>query len=239
MFKERYKEILKANSLENFATDEFAGKFEALTARMLEVNEHMNLTAIRDEDGIILKHYVDSLTIADLIPENARLIDVGCGAGFPSLPLAIVRPDLRITSLDSTAKRIDYIARTAEILGLANISAIAARAEEASHDKALREAFDISCARAVARLSALSELCLPFVKVGGKFIAMKGNSDEEVAEAKGAIRKLGGRLTSNLSRDISLPCGEVNPRSIIVCEKNSPTPENYPRNWPQILKKPL
>ncbi len=239
MFRERYKEILKANNLEAFAYDELAGKFEVLTVRMLEVNGHMNLTAIRDEDGIILKHYADSLTIARLIPENSTLIDVGCGAGFPSLPLAIARPDIRITALDSTAKRIEYIKETAEILGLSNISAIAARAEEAARDKTLRESFDISCARAVARLAALSELCLPFVKVGGKFIAMKGNSGDEVAEAKGAIKKLGGRIVSDESLDISLPGGEANPRSIIECGKISHTPEIFPRNWPQILKKPL
>ena len=239
MFKERFKEILCANRLESFATDAIAERFEALTARMLEVNAHMNLTAITDEDGIILKHYTDSLIIAKLLPEGASVIDVGCGAGFPSLPLAIARPDLRITALDSTAKRINYISETAGILGLDNISAVAMRAEEAASNPLYRENFDISCARAVARFAALCELCLPLVRVGGKFIAMKGHSEDEVAEAAGAIKKLGGKLESSESYNISLPGGEENPRSAVVVKKNSLTPENYPRNWSQILKKPL
>lgn len=239
MFKNRYKEILAENSLEELATEELAERFEALTARMLEVNAHMNLTAITDEDGVILKHYVDSLKISALIPNGARVIDVGCGAGFPSLPLAIARPDLKITALDSTAKRINYISETAEILELSNISAIAGRAEELSHDSELRESFDISCARAVARLAALSELCLPYVKPGGKFIALKGHSQDEASEAVSGVKKLGGRISDSLSYNISLPEGEANPRSIVIIEKISHTVENYPRSWAQILKKPL
>lgn len=239
MFKEKYKEILRANSLEVFATDALAEKFEALTARMLEVNAHMNLTAITDEDSIILKHYADSLKAAELIPLGSSLIDVGCGAGFPSLPLALARPDLKLTALDSTAKRIAYISDTAEILGLTNISAITGRAEELSHRPELRESFDISCARAVARLSALCELCLPFVKTGGKFIALKGHSADELHEANGAIKKLGGRLKAAEDYNISLPDGEANPRSIVAIEKISQTAEIYPRNWAQIHKKPL
>ena len=238
-FCERFKEILRANSLSEFADDQLAGRFERLTLRMLEVNAHMNLTAITDADGVILKHYADSLVLAGLIPEGASIIDVGCGAGFPSLPLAIARPDLKITALDSTAKRIRYIAETAEILGLTNISVLAARAEEAARDTALRERFDISCARAVARLNALSELCLPFVKVGGSFAALKGRADGEVAEALGAFGMLGGRLISEKSYSISLPGGEENPRTLVTAEKISRTPENYPRSWSQILKKPL
>ena len=239
MFNERYKEILLSNHLEKFATDELAEKFHSLTERMLEVNEHMNLTAITDEDGVILKHYADSLVIADLIPMGASVIDVGCGAGFPSLPLAIARPDLRITALDSTAKRINYIKDTAEILGLANISAVAARAEDAASKPTMREKFDIACARAVARFGSLCELCLPFVRVGGEFIALKGHSEEELAEARGAVTKLGGKLISAESYCISLPGGEDNPRSLVRVKKNSRTPEIYPRNWSQISKKPL
>lgn len=239
MFTERFKEILTANNLGRFATDELAERFNALTDRMLEVNAHMNLTAITDEDGVILKHYADSLVIADIIPEGASVIDVGCGAGFPSLPLAIARPDLKITALDSTAKRVNYIAETAEILGLTNISAVAARAEETASKPAMREMFDISCARAVARFSALCELCLPFVRTGGEFLALKGHSEDEVSEASNAIKKLGGVLISSTSYNISLPGGENNPRSLVRVKKNSRTPEIYPRNWSQISKKPL
>lgn len=239
MFTDRYKEILTTNRLEKYALTEYAEKFQILTARMCEVNAYMNLTAITDEDGIILKHYVDSLMLSQYIPNGASVIDVGCGAGFPSLPLAIVRPDIKITALDSTAKRINYIKETAEILGLANISTLTARAETAAFDPNYRENFDISCARAVARYAALCELCIPFVKVGGKFAALKGNSNEEVNEAKTAVTKLGGKIELLENYNISLPNGEENPRSIITVKKNSPTPKNYPRNWSQISKKPL
>ncbi len=232
--------ILSQNHLQSFANEAMAEKFFTLTERMLAVNAHMNLTAITDMEGIILKHYADSLTAAPYLEEGASLIDIGCGAGFPSLPLAIARHDLHITALDSTAKRIAYIRETAEMLELSNITCMAARAEDAAFDPNLRERFDISCARAVARLNVLCELCLPFVKTGGKFIAMKANAGEELAEAKVAISKLGGRLRSaNSFALISETDGEENPRQIIVIEKISQLSQIYPRNYSQIKKKPL
>ena len=239
-FIDAFRRILTKNDLEAFTGEEIAAKFFALTERMLEVNAYMNLTAITDMDGIILKHYADSLTAAKYLPEGASLIDIGCGAGFPSLPLAIARPDLHITALDSTAKRINYIRETAEILGLSNITCIAARAEDLACDPAYRERFDISCARAVARLNVLCELCMGYVKKGGQFIAMKANAAEELEEAAGAIGKMGGRLRSADSFQlISETEAEPNPRCIAVIDKISPTPKNYPRNNAQIKKKPL
>lgn len=238
IFSDKLIALFEKNGLNSFLTDEIVEKLYRLTERMLEVNSYMNLTAITDIDGIIMKHYADSLTVAKYIPEGASVIDIGCGAGFPTLPLAIARPDLRITALDSTAKRINYISETAEMLGLSGISAVAARAEEYINNENKREAYDIACARAVARLNVLCELCLPYVKVGGKFVAMKANAAEELEEAANAIKKLGGKLifadefllTSDTASD---------PRCIVGIEKNSETPKNYPRNNSQIKKKPL
>ncbi len=241
LFLEKYPLVMKANGLDSFADAGLAEAFWRLSEHMLAVNEHMNLTAITDLDGILVKHYADSLTAAAFLPEGARIIDIGCGAGFPSLPLAIARPDLNITSVDSTAKRIRYLNETAEILGLTNITGIAARAEELSHDPAYREVFDISCARAVARLNVLSELCLPFVRTGGRFIAMKADAADEIAESDNAIRKLGGdppevHTLTLISDNASI---EPSRRTIVCVKKISKTPANYPRNHSQIKKKPL
>lgn len=237
-FSEKLASALTKNGLGEFAKDHISYSLYALTERMLTVNEYMNLTAITDIDEIILKHYVDSLMISKYIPTDASVIDVGCGAGFPSLPLAIARPDLTITALDSTAKRVNYISETAELLGVTNIIAIAARAEEAANVPSYREKFDIACARAVARLNVLSELCIPFVKVGGSFVAMKANAAEELSEAEKAIEKLGGELVSTDRFDL-VSEANAEPRCIISVKKVSQTPKNYPRNNSQIKKKPL
>lgn len=239
-FSEKLASALTKNGLGEFAVEAVSDSLYALTERMLTVNEYMNLTAITDIDEVVLKHYVDSLMISKYVPNGASVIDVGCGAGFPSLPLAIARPDLKITSLDSTAKRINYINDTAKMLGITNITAIAARAEEAANEPSYREKFDISCARAVARLNVLSELCIPFVKLGGSFVAMKANAAEELAESERAFVKLGGELVASdkfeLVSDVN---ANVEPRCIISVKKVSQTPKNYPRNNSQIKKKPL
>ncbi len=236
-FCEHYEAILKRNHLEEFASPALAERFRQLTERMLTVNEVMNLTAITEPDDVILKHYADSLTAARFIGQGSTVIDVGCGAGFPSLPLAIARPDLRITALDSTSKRIEYIRETAEILGLSNITCVCARAEDLSKTPEYREKFDVSLARAVARLNVLSELCMPYVRVGGQFLAMKANAAEELSEAGNAFRKLCGQLVR--AESFRLVSEEDNPRTIIEVKKISQTPKNYPRNNAQIKKKPL
>ena len=238
-FTQKFISIFSANFLGRFADEKTALCFQALTERMLEVNEHMNLTAITDTDGIILKHYADSLTASEYIPDGASVIDIGCGAGFPSLPLAIARPDLHITALDSTAKRINYISETAHLLGLGNITAVSGRAEELAKNLSYREKYDFACARAVARLNVLCELCLPYVKVGGHFLAMKANADEELAEAGNAISLPGGKLERAERIGLISSGGEANPRTLILIKKISPTPKNYPRNNSQISKKPL
>ncbi len=215
-------------------------KLYLLTNHMLEVNKSLNLTAIKDEKAIILQHYADSLLICDVLEQGKTIIDVGCGAGFPTLPLAIFRPDLQILALDGTAKRIEYVKQTAKLLNLENVIAVAGRAEDFANDPAYREKYDYATARAVASLPILSELCLPFVKLGGSFVAMKAQkADEESAAAKTAIQKCGGRI----SKDIRIPLKNIDNaelmRAVIVADKISPTSKEFPRHYSKISKKPL
>lgn len=238
-FKREFITSLERNSVELELSDEKIEKLYELTRIMLEVNASMNLTAITEEKAIILKHYVDSLTVSRYIPDGAKLIDVGCGAGFPCLPLAIFRPDLDITALDSTAKRIKYIDDTANKLNITNIHAVAARAEEYGKKDGYRESFDVATARAVAALPILSELCLPFVKVGGKFVSMKATQGErEVIDAKNAIKLCGGEVKSVDKLELLSEDGSES-RTIISVTKVTSTPIKYPRHYSQISKKPL
>ena len=230
--------IFKLNNIE--CTDTQACKLYALTERMLEVNKTMNLTAIKDEKAIILKHYVDSITVSEYIPQNSTVIDIGCGAGFPSLPLAIFRPDLVITALDGTAKRIAYVNETAKYLGLGNLTAISARAEELALDKSYRERFDIVTARAVAALPILCELCLPFARLGGSFIAMKSKqADDELSASGKCIEICGGGEPRKISLTLRSDNEEIEQRSLVAIEKIKETPKNYPRHYSKIAKKPL
>lgn len=211
---------------------------------LAETNKVMNLTAITDEDGVIFKHIVDSLMISPYIPSGASLVDVGCGAGFPTLPLAIMRPDLRITALDSTEKRVKYVARTAEWLGLANVRTVVGRAEELAHDAEYREAFDCATARAVAVMPMLAELTLPLVRVGGSLVAMKAkNAREELDSASAIISKLcGAKLPENIELHECELRGDIGgeelceARTIITVSKIRKTPREYPRRFSQIKK---
>lgn len=218
-----------------------------LSQRLVEVNKVMNLTAITDEDGIILRHLVDSLLISSYFEPNSRVIDVGCGAGFPSLPLAILRPDLKITALDSTEKRIRYVDETAKLLGLENVVAITARAEELAQNPEYREKFDYATARAVASLPVLCELTIPFIKLGGSLVAMKAKGAyEEFESSRSAIRQLCGAnslVSARLNETVLR--GTVNEetidenRTIITLNKLSDTPKTFPRRFAQIKKSPL
>ena len=238
-FKQELTSSLNRNSVEVDLSDDKIEKLYELTRIMLEVNASMNLTAITEEKAIILKHYVDSLTVSKYIPKNAKIIDVGCGAGFPCLPLAIFRPDLDITALDSTAKRIKYIDDTANKLNITNIHAVAARAEEYGKKNEYRESFDIATARAVAALPILSELCLPFVKVGGAFVSMKASQGErEAIDAKNAIKLCGGEIKTIDKLEL-LSDDTSESRTIISVSKIASTPAKYPRHYSQISKKPL
>ena len=210
-----------------------------LTLRMLEVNKTMNLTAITDENAVILRHYVDSLTISRQIPANANLIDVGCGAGFPTLPLAIFRPDVKVTALDGTAKRIRYVQETADMLFLANVTALAGRAEEYAQKPDFREKFDVVTARAVAALPMLSELCLGFCRVGGKMIAMKAQSAEEIKNASHCISLCGGEISEILTCSLTADGVSLEQRTLVLIDKIKNTPQKYPRHFSKISKSPL
>jgi len=200
---------------------------------LLEKNKVMNLTAITDPKAVAELHFLDCLallTVTDF--PGKRVIDVGCGAGFPGVPLKIAEPSLRLTLLDSLAKRMDWLAGTITALGV-EAECVTARAEEYAADR--REIYDIATSRAVARLNLLAELCLPFVKVGGVFLAMKGaGAKTEAGEAATAIRTLGGRV----ERIAEYPAGGAVHR-VVVVRKERPTPAAYPRRYAKIKQQPL
>ena len=206
----------------------------AYGAALLEKNQVMNLTAITDPQEVARLHYLDSLTLlrcADFF-DGARVIDVGCGAGLPGVPLKIAAPGIRLTLLDSLGKRMDWLREILPALGV-DAEVVTARAEEAVFDR--REAYDLAVSRAVARLNILCELCLPYVSVGGRFLAMKGQRlDEELDEAESAVEALGGRLLSVED----FPMGDAIHR-VAVIEKVSPTPGRYPRRYSKIKAEPL
>ncbi len=217
--------------LDNMALD----RFDYLCQRLLRWNEHVNLTAITDPDEIVIKHFVDSLTLMPYtnLEKGASVIDVGCGAGFPGLPIIIDRPDLNITFLDSVGKKLSFIKETLSNCGLLG-EVIHARAEELSHQKNYREAFDLAVSRAVAPLNILAEYCLPFVKLGGYFIAMKGAQDETELGAN-AIKTLGG----NIEQIVMLKLPNEDTRNLIIIKKISQTSAKYPRKSKKINTKPL
>lgn len=204
---------------------------------LLEWNEKINLTAITDKDEIILKHFVDCLTISKYIKENACIIDVGTGAGFPGIPLKISRKDVKIVLMDSLNKRINFLNEVIQSLKLENIETIHSRAEELGKNKKYREKFDVATSRAVANLNTLSEYMLPFVKKGGISICMKGpGADEEVQKGKRAISILGGEISSVDSFD--LPNSDI-ARNVVIINKKDVTPGKYPRKAGTPAKEPL
>ena len=227
----------KENNLSNLISDEIAEKLYSFANLLVETNKITNLTAITDDKGIILKHFIDCVSVSEYIGTGAKVIDVGCGAGFPSIPLAIIRPDLSITALDSTGKKIDFVKTAALKLNLTNLTAVCARAEDFAAES--RESFDVSTSRAVARLNVLAEISLPLVRVGGKFIAMKSSKGaEEFAEAKTGINKLGATLEAFAEKTFSLDDENINREFYLFCKTRS-TPNEFPRKYSQILKKPL
>lgn len=231
--------VFAANHLGEYATDQNKQAFARLCDHILEVNKVHNLTAIRDVPGVITKHFADSLTIAPHVPEGATLIDVGTGGGFPTLPLAIARPDLKITAVDSTAKKIAHVQNTARLFGFDHVNAITGRAEDLAQTK-MRESFDCATARAVSELRILCEITLPFVKIGGNLIAMKGASGKkELEDAKNAIQALGGTLVAEHHIYLVDENSNCEERYIFIIQKTKHTPNNFPRQYAQILKKPL
>ena len=204
---------------------------------LIEWNKRINLTAITEEDDIVMKHFVDSLTISKYIDNNKRIIDIGTGAGFPGIPLKIYNKSLKITLLDSLNKRINFLNEVIKELELKDIEAIHGRAEELARKSEYREKFDIATSRAVSNLSTLAEYMLPFIKINGICICMKGsNINEEVENAKHAIKELGGRIEK--IDEFFLNNNDIK-RSIIIIKKIKETSPKYPRNAGIPAKKPL
>lgn len=232
--------VFDENSLSSYLSIDRSKALYALTVRMLEENEKYNLTAITEPDKIIVNHYADCASVLSRFKKGASVIDIGCGAGFPTLPMAILRPDLKILAMDSTAKRISYVAESARLLSLSNVTAITARAEDAGKNPEYREKFDYATARAVAEMRILSELTLPFVKSGGQLIAMKGkNAEFELSSAKKAIATLGGRNPRCEIITVKDGKGEILTHPLIIVDKKEKTPALYPRPYAQISKKSL
>lgn len=220
-------------------TDRQKEQYERYFELLVEWNEKINLTAITDKDEVYLKHFYDSIApILQGLIENQpiRLLDIGAGAGFPSLPMKILFPELDVTIIDSLNKRINFLHLLAEELGLSGVHFYHGRAEDFAQDKAFRAQFDLVTARAVARMQVLSELTIPYLKVGGRLLALKAsNAPEELEEAKNALNILFSKVEDNLQYE--LPNGD--PRYITVVEKKKETPNKYPRKAGMPNKRPL
>ena len=228
------------NNLE--ITGRQADQLDRYAQLLVEWNEKMNLTAITDPEGVLVKHLMDSLTVLRSLPaagEKVRLIDVGTGAGFPGIPLAVMREELELTLLDSLNKRLVFLEAVCRALGL-EARCVHARAAAAGRQKAHREKYNVATARAVAALPALCEYCLPLVVPGGVFLAMKGpDGEREAQEAASAIKVLGGKLSGIDEWQLPPVEGEAADRKILRIQKISPTPDRFPRQAAKIAKQPL
>jgi len=243
--KEAILNYCKLNNIE--ISQDIATQFETLSDMLIEFNSHTNVTALKTREDIAIKHFADSLAILkyDLIKKNAAVIDIGCGAGFPGIPIKMLRSDIKITFVDSTAKKLRFTSSVAEEFGMENVEVCPERAEELVA-KGKREKYDVAVSRAVASLPVLCELVLPYVKQGGCFVAYKSsleadadNKESELSKAIQGIKRLGGKVENIL--DASLPdCNdEAQKHSLIVIRKVNKTPDGFPRRYAQIVKKPL
>ena len=231
--KERLRSLALQSGIELDQTS--LDRFDTYAELLVEWNGKMNLTAITEPEEIEVKHFLDCLMLPKYfdLGNTKTVIDVGAGAGFPSVPLLIYNPDLCLTMMDAINKRLTFLDTAIHAIGLeANL--VHARAEDSGQDKNYREMFDLATARAVAPMNVLAEYCLPFVKVGGYFVALKGSNDD-TEQAKEAIATLGGEVVSNISYKLN----STEPRSIVVVKKISQTPTQFPRKAKKISAKPL
>ena len=225
--------------MNNNVSDLCAQKFQKYFDLLIEWNDKINLTAITDEEDVAYKHFLDCINVfkCNVIKDNAKVIDVGTGAGFPGIPMKIQNESLSVTLLDSLNKRVNFLNDVKNKLSLNNVTTVHGRAEDYGNDKKYREQYDICVSRAVANLTTLSELCLPFVKVGGHFIAMKGpKADEEIEQAQKAIKLLGGKFERVIEYDI---LGTDLKHNMVLVKKISATSTKYPRKAPKPTKEPL
>lgn len=231
--KNRLCSLAKENGI--ILDDTALNRFDTYAELLVEWNGKMNLTAITEPEEIEVKHFLDCLMLPKYFDlENVKtVIDVGAGAGFPSVPLLIYKPNLCLTMMDAINKRLTFLNTAVHALGL-EAQLIHERAEAAGQDENYREKFDLATARAVASMNVLAEYCLPFVKVGGYFVALKGSNDD-TEEAKNAIATLGGEIVDNISYKLN----GTEPRSIVVIKKISQTPTQFPRKSKKISTKPL
>jgi len=234
MLYQNAKELF--DKIEINLTQNMFDNFNTYQKELIEWNNNINLTTITEDNEVWLKHFVDSCTISKYIKENDSVIDVGTGAGFPGIPVRIIK-DIKITLLDSLNKRINFLNEVCDKCNLKDVNTVHGRAEDFGKDKKHREQYDIATARAVANLSTLLEYCLPFVKVNGSFICMKSSDcDEEINDAKYALEELGGKI--EIIEDITLPDSDIK-RKIIVIKKTKPTPSKYPRKAGIPAKQPI
>lgn len=227
MQDERYLDLIK---------DGFKEKFASFATLLTEHNKICNLTSVTDEKGVTYKHFYDSIVGERFISYSATVAEIGSGGGFPSIPLKIIRDDLKFTLIESTGKKCRFLQSVVDSLSLKCVQVENMRAEEGAHNKIFREKFDFAVARAVAQLNTLCEYCLPFVKVGGKFIAYKGEGMEEIDAAKNAIKLLGGEIEEVF--EYSLP-EDFGKRKLVIIRKIKSTPSLYPRGQGKERKQPL
>lgn len=227
-------EILKQHS-PIAVPDPFMAKLGIIASRLKTENQKYNLTSLTEDDDVALLHFADCMQLFNACDFSGKtVIDVGCGGGFPALVIA-AEGSAHVTALDSTAKKLSFVAETAAVAGISNITTLCGRAEELVKDR--RESFDIAVSRGVSRLNALCELCLPYVKVGGVFIAMKGAAGaEEAAQAENAIKTLGGTLKQIMPAPVPV---KGDSHCLVIIEKTAPTPAKYPRQWSKIKSNPL
>ncbi len=224
------------NTYENLIKGEKIAEFAKFRELLIAYNQRYNLTTILEEKDMEYKHFLDSAAGADLFIKNARVAEIGSGAGFPSMVLKILRPDLSFDLFESVGKKCEFLRAVVDNFGFSGVHIYNLRAEDAARDKNFREKYDFATARAVARMNTLTEYCLPFVKVGGAFIAYKSGDVTEIQEAESAYKTLGGKLEDLYGYSLPEGYGE---RAIAVVKKVKPTPPKYPRGQGKERKQPL